>query len=102
MFETSKLQCLVSPYNIALILLPLNQRRSIRSITSALEIPKSTLFTRMKRDMHDVIIMPKSLALKPMVLIEMHKRQRVLFAASKLNPAIDNHFHPVFDSVHAC
>ena len=49
--------------------------------------------------MHDVVIsMPKSLALKPM-LTEMHKVQRVLFAASKLNP-VDNHFHLFYDSVH--
>jgi hypothetical protein len=68
----------------AVILLPLNQRRVIRSIASAFEIPKSTLF-RMKRDMHDVVIIPKSLAWKPM-LTEMHKVQHVLFAASELNP----------------
>ena len=48
--------------------------------------------------MQDVVIMPRSLALKPM-LTEIHKVQRVLFAASKLNP-VDNHFHPFDNSIH--
>ena len=37
----------------AVLLLPLNQRRTIRLIASALEIPKSSVF-RMRRDPNDV------------------------------------------------
>jgi hypothetical protein len=63
----------------AVLLLPLNQRRTIRSIASALEIPKSSVF-RMRRDPNDEVIMPKTIALQPL-LTDVYKVQRVLFAA---------------------
>ena len=76
----------------------LHQRRTIRSIASTtLEIPKSTVF-RMKEDEQDTVIMPRSIALKPL-LTEVHKVQRVLFAASKLTEP-GNHFHHFYDSIH--
>jgi hypothetical protein len=62
----------------AVSLLPLNQRRTIRSIASALEIPLSSVF-RMRRNPNDVVIMPKAIALQPL-LTDVHKVQHVLFA----------------------
>jgi hypothetical protein len=82
----------------AVLLLPLNQRRTIRLIASALEIPKSSVF-RMKRDPNDVVIMPKTIALQPL-LTDVYKVQRVLFAVTKLNQVNKHHFHSFYDSVH--
>ena len=65
----------------AVSLLPLNQRRTIRTIALALEIPQSTVL-RMRRDPNDVLIMPKIIALQPLKP-DMHKVQRVLFAVKK-------------------
>jgi hypothetical protein len=83
----------------AVLLLPLNQRRTIRSNASALEIPKSSVF-RMRRDPNDVVIMPKTIALQPLLLTDVHKVQRVHFAVTKLNQFNDHHFHPFYDSVY--
>ena len=77
--------------------LPLHQKRTIRSIASALEIPKTTIF-RMKESKLDTVIMPRSIAVKPL-LTEVHKLQRVLFASSKLTEP-ENHFHHFYDSIH--
>lgn len=74
--------------------LPLHLKRTIRSIATALEIPKSSLF-RMKSDKQNMVIMPKSIAVKPL-LTEMHKVQRVMFATSKLSEPND-HFHHFFE-----
>jgi hypothetical protein len=82
----------------AVLLLPLNQRSTIRLIASALEIPKSSVF-RMRRDPNDVVIMPNAIALQPS-LSDVQKVQRVLFAVSKLNQVKDHHFHPFYDSIH--
>ncbi len=76
--------------------LPLHQRRTIRSLAAALEIPKSSLF-RMKQSKVDSVIMPVSIAVKPL-LTDVHKLQRVLFAVSKLS---HNHqYHHFYDTVH--
>jgi hypothetical protein len=48
----------------AVSLLLLNQRRTIRLIASALEIPKSTVL-RMRRDPNDVVIMPNQFLCNP-------------------------------------
>ena len=77
--------------------LALHQRRTIRSIATALDIPKLTVF-RMKQDNHDTVIMPRSIAVKPL-LTDVHKVQRVLFVTSKLTGP-ENHFHHFYDSVH--
>lgn len=77
--------------------LALHQKRTIRSIATALEIPKSTVF-RMKEDKQDTVIMPRSIAVKPL-LTDMHKMQRVLFASSKVTEP-GNHFHHFYDSIH--
>jgi hypothetical protein len=77
----------------AVSLLPLNQRRTIRSIASALEIPKSSVF-RMRRDPNDVVIMSKTIALQPLRTDVYNKVQHVLFAVTKLNQVNDHHFHP--------
>jgi hypothetical protein len=77
--------------------LPLHQKRTIRSIATALEIPKTTVH-RMKQDKLDTVIMTRSIAVKP-CLTELHKMQRVLFAASKLTEP-ENHFHHFYDSIH--
>ena len=69
----------------------------VDSIATVLDIPKSTVF-RMKQDKHDTVIMPRSIAVKPL-LTDMHKVQRVLFATSKLTGP-ENHFHHFYDSVH--
>jgi hypothetical protein len=77
--------------------LALHQKRTIRSIATALEIPKSTVF-RMKEDKNDMVIMPRSIAVKPL-LTDVHKMQRVLFASSKISQP-ENHFHHFYDSIH--
>jgi hypothetical protein len=77
--------------------LPLFQKRTIRSLAQALGIPKSTLFD-LKEDKTDTVIMPASIALKPL-LTEEHKLQRVLYCCSKLNP-VDNMYHHFYDSIH--
>ena len=75
----------------AVLFLPLNQRRTIRLIASALEIPKSTVF-RMRRDPNDVvIIMPTTIALQPL-LTDVHKVQCVLFAVTKLDQVFTSVF----------
>jgi hypothetical protein len=79
----------------AVSLLPLNQRRTIRSIASSLEILNSSVL-RMRRDLKDVVIMP--IALQPL-LADVHKVQHVLFAVTKLNK-VNNHFHPFCACVH--
>ena len=77
----------------------ISQRRTIRSIATASDIPKSTVF-RMKQDKHDTVIMPRSIAVKSFLLLkDMHTVQRVLFATSKLTGP-ENHFHHFYDSVH--
>jgi hypothetical protein len=52
----------------------------------------------MKQDKLDTVIMPCSIAVKP-CLTELHKMQRVLFAALKLTEP-ENHFHHSYDSIH--
>ena len=52
---------------------------------------------RMRRDLNDVVITPRTIALQPL-LPDMHKVQRVLFAVTKLNQ-VNNHFHPFYISV---
>jgi hypothetical protein len=74
----------------AVLFLPLNQRRTIRLIASALEVPKSTVF-RMRRYPNDVVIMPRTIALQPF-LADMHKVQRVLFAVTKLDQVFTSVF----------
>jgi hypothetical protein len=78
----------------AVLLLPLNQRRTIRLIASALEIPNSSVF-RMRRDPNDVVIMPKTIALQP-ILTDVHKLQRVLFAVTKLAESSQRASFPFF------
>ena len=58
--------------------LPLHQKRTIRSMATALEIPKLSLF-RMKQNKENTVIIPKAVAVKPL-LSEMHQVQRVMFA----------------------
>jgi hypothetical protein len=77
--------------------IPLYQRRTNRSLAAALGIPKSTLF-RLKQDKLESVIMPVSIALKPL-LSKVHKAQRVLYAVSKLN-AVDRKYHDFYDSIH--
>ena len=77
--------------------LPLHQKRTIRSIATVLEIPKSSLF-RMKQDKENTVIIPKSIAVKPL-LSDMHKVQRIMFATSKLSEP-NNHFHHFYNSIH--
>jgi hypothetical protein len=62
--------------------IPLTQKQSIRSLAFALGMPKSTLF-RMKQDKLESLIMPVSIAIKPL-LTDQHKLQRVFFATDKL------------------
>jgi len=77
--------------------LPLHQRRTIRSLAHALRMPKSTLWD-MKDDKRDAVIMPVTIALKPL-LTEEHKLQRVLYCCSKFNAA-ENRYHDFYDSIH--
>ena len=56
--------------------LPLHLRRTFRSMATALEIPKTTLH-RMKEDKMDMVIMPCSIAVKPL-LTEVHKVQPLM------------------------
>ena len=53
----------------------------------------------MKQDKRDMVIMPVSIALKPL-LTEIHKMQRVLFAVSKVSVENQHHYHHFYDSVH--
>jgi hypothetical protein len=53
----------------------------------------------MRRDPNDVVIIPKTIALQPL-LTDVHKVQRVRFAVTNLNQVNDHHFHPFYDSVH--
>ena len=55
----------------AIPLIPLYQRTTFRDLSLALKIPKSTLFD-MKNEREDMVIMPVTLALKPL-LSEEHK-----------------------------
>ena len=77
--------------------LALHQRRTIRSIATALDIPKSTVF-RMKQDKQVTVIMPRSITVKPL-LSDVLKVQRALFATSKLTGP-ENYFHHFYDSFH--
>ena len=77
--------------------LPLYQRKTLRSLAAALGISKSTLF-RMKESKLDKVIVPSTIALKPL-LTEEHKLQRVLYCVSHLNP-IDNKYNDFYDNVH--
>jgi hypothetical protein len=62
--------------------IPLTQKQSIRSLALALGMPKSTLF-RMKQDKLESVIMPVSIAIKPL-LNDQHKLQRVFLQPTKL------------------
>ena len=53
---------------------------------------------RMKQDKENTVIIPKSIAVKPL-LSEMHKVQRVMFATSKLLEP-NNHFHHFYNSIY--
>jgi hypothetical protein len=77
--------------------IPLTQKQSIRSLALALGMPKSTLF-RMKQDKLESVIMPVSIAIKPL-LTDQHKLQRVFFATDKVDAA-ENKYHGFYDSVH--
>jgi len=77
--------------------IPLNQRRSLRSTANAMGMSKSTLF-RMKEEKLDSVIMPVSIAIKPL-LTDQHKLQRVLYATDKVDAA-ENKYKAFYDTVH--
>lgn len=74
--------------------IPLNERGTVRSLSSAIKIPKSTLFERFAKDRE---IKRVSSAVKPF-LTEHNKRQRLDFCISKVQP--NGHFHDFYDAVH--
>ena len=76
--------------------IPLNHKRTLRDLSTALGIPLTTL--HQMKDGDDRVIMPCTIALKP-ALTDIHKIARVLFACSKIDP-IDLHFCDFYDYVH--
>jgi hypothetical protein len=70
----------------AIAAVPLSQKRSLRKLSAALDLPTTTLFQYMKRgnEEDDPIIRPHSSAIKPL-LSEMHELARMMFACSRLD-----------------
>jgi hypothetical protein len=62
---------------------PLHQRRSLRLLSGALEVPLSTLH-RMRKNDDDQVIRPHTSVLRPLLTNE-HQFQRVCYAAMHLN-----------------
>ena len=78
--------------------IPLCRRTNIRSLSNALDVPKSTLHRRIK----DGMIRPHSNALKP-YLSEPNKRARLQFCLSKLEPStleVQPTFKNMYNFVH--
>ena len=77
--------------------IPRHQRRSIRSLASALQVPRSTLH-RMKNTDDDPVIRPHNSVLKPLLTNE-HQFQRVCYAAMHLN-GDDHRYDDFYQHVH--
>jgi hypothetical protein len=80
----------------AVTTIPITQRKSLRSLSSALRIPLTTLF-RMKTNDNPVII-PHTNVLKPLLTPE-HQFQRVCYAVMNFNVE-DNTYSGFFQTVH--
>jgi len=81
----------------AVITIPPHRKRTLRSLSSAIGIPLTSLH-RMKLDKDDPVILPHSNAIKPL-LTETHKLARVYYCMSKVNLET-NEIHDFYDSVH--
>jgi hypothetical protein len=79
-----------------ILTIPLFQRRSMRSLSVALNIPLSTLHAM--KTMKDPVIRPHTSVLKPL-LSEEHEFQRVCYAVKYFSP-IDDHYDDFFQCVH--
>ncbi len=78
--------------------IPICRKRTIRSLAHALRIPSSTLFRMKGVRGNDAVIMPVSIATKPM-LTEEHKSQRVFYCCANLKEQ-DHKYHDFYNSVH--
>ena len=77
---------------------PIYQKKTIRSFASALNVPKSTLFRMKDERGNDAVILPVSIAAKPL-LTEEHKSQRVFYSCENVN-FVDSTFNDCFSSIH--
>jgi hypothetical protein len=84
----------------AIAAVPLHQKRSLRKLAAALDMPLSSLATVAKRakEEDDPIIRPHSSAIKPL-LSELHEVARMMFACSRLNTT-DGLFNDCLQEVH--
>ena len=76
---------------------PICQRRSLRLLSGALQIPLTTLH-RMKQQRDDPVIMPHTSVLKPLLTPE-HQFQRVCYSVMHLN-AEDHKYDGFYQHVH--
>jgi len=74
--------------------IPLNHRGTIRSLSCAIDVPKSTLFERFKEGN---ILKRISSTVKP-ILTDRNKQARLQFSLSKVKP--DGYFEDLFNYVH--
>ena len=81
----------------AILLVPTHQRRTLRTLASAIGIPLSTLHS-LKQDKTDSVILSHSNALKPH-LQDHHKFARVLYAVANLDLDTEE-YSSYFNSIH--